>query len=56
MTAVNCKACPLRRQELFDDFSEDELAFMLKFKSGELQVSAGSTIVMEGSNIPQLYT
>ncbi len=34
----------------------EELRFMRKFKVGELVVDAGTTILMEGSNSPQLFT
>lgn len=56
MPPVPCHACPLRRQPLFVPFTEDELNFMERFKTGELVVGAGTTILMEGSNSPQLYT
>ncbi|MEJ6396705.1 Crp/Fnr family transcriptional regulator [Yoonia sp. 208BN28-4] len=36
--------------------SSDDLSFMQKFKVGELVVNAGTPILMEGSNSPQLYT
>jgi CRP-like cAMP-binding protein len=36
--------------------SDAELAFMLAFKSGELAVGPGTTLLMEGSNSPQLFT
>lgn len=53
---VICTNCPLRRLEYFIPMTEAELAFMLTFKAGELTVEAGSTILMEGSNSPQLFT
>ena len=56
MPSVACKDCPLRKQTLFIPFSEDELKFMQAFKTGELKVEPGTTILMEGSNSPQLYT
>jgi CRP-like cAMP-binding protein len=36
--------------------SESEIAFMQEFKSGELVVDGGTTLMLEGSNSPQLYT
>ena len=54
--SVSCAACPLRMKELFVPFTEEEVHFMRKFKSGELTVEPGSTILMEGSNSPQLFT
>ncbi|WP_102223763.1 Crp/Fnr family transcriptional regulator [Acidimangrovimonas sediminis] len=56
MSKVDCTRCPLRRRSLFDEMSETEVEFMRGFKAGELQISAGSTIVMEGANSPQLFT
>ena len=51
-----CKDCPLRRLECFAPMSAEEVAFMERFKSGELQVEPGTTILMQGSSSPQLYT
>lgn len=53
---TDCNDCPLRRLELFHDFSSDELRFMRRFKTGELQVEAGTTVLLEGAKAPQLYT
>jgi len=36
--------------------TEREVAFMQKFKAGELEVDANTTLMMEGANSPQLYT
>ncbi len=54
--ATKCHACPLRRKEIFTPMSEEEVAFMQKFKTGELNVNPGTTLLMEGSNSPQLFT
>lgn len=56
MSATDCAGCPLRNQPLFRPFTAEQLAFMSKFKSGELTVESGTQILMEGSNAPQLYT
>jgi len=53
---IACTKCPLRQQPLFTPFTAEELTFMERFKTGELAVDAGTTILMEGSNSPQLYT
>lgn len=53
---VPCDQCPLRRCEYFLPMTDDELAFMRRFKAGELSVEAGSMILMEGSNSPQVFT
>lgn len=51
-----CKDCPLRRVETFRPFTAEELAFVQSFKSGELKLGAGSTILVEDTNSPHLYT
>lgn len=56
MLTVPCRACPLRRRDLFVPFTEEELAFMERFKRGELVAGPGTTILLEGSSAPQLYT
>ncbi len=53
---VRCDNCVLRQREAFSSMSPDEVAFMMKFKSGELTVGPGTVLLMEGSNSPQLYT
>ncbi|MBJ3761629.1 Crp/Fnr family transcriptional regulator [Maribius pontilimi] len=53
---VACQDCPLRMLPCFDDLSEDELQFMTQFKSGELDVAAGTPILVEGSKSPQIFT
>ena len=53
---VDCANCPLRRNALYQAMSEEDERFMARFKVGELRVGAGTTILMEGSNSPQLYT
>jgi CRP/FNR family transcriptional regulator, anaerobic regulatory protein len=53
---VPCDRCPLRRCEYFLPFTPEELAFMLRFKAGELTVDSGTTVLMEGSNSPQVFT
>ncbi|WP_424966782.1 MULTISPECIES: Crp/Fnr family transcriptional regulator [unclassified Dinoroseobacter] len=53
---VDCSACPLRKKPLFTQINDDEIAFMRKFKTGEMKVSAGTQLLIEGSNAAQLYT
>ncbi|MGX0877067.1 CRP/FNR family transcriptional regulator [Roseovarius sp. MBR-154] len=54
--ATSCRNCPLRKLPLFDSMSDNEVDFMENFKSGELAVEPGTTLMLEGSNSPQLYT
>jgi CRP/FNR family transcriptional regulator, anaerobic regulatory protein len=53
---VACAKCPLRKQPLFIALTDEELDFMGRFKTGELNVDPGTTILLEGSNTPHLYT
>ena len=53
---IPCDKCPLRRCDYFLPMTDDELAFMHRFKAGELSVSAGTTVLMEGANSPQVFT
>lgn len=52
----SCERCPLRDKRVFREFNKEEFAFVQKFKTGELVVEAGSTILLEGHNNPHLYT
>lgn len=51
-----CENCPLRKCDYFLPMSDDELSFMQSFKSGELSVDQGTTVLMEGSNSPHVFT
>lgn len=53
---VPCEKCPLRGKPAFRDFTADELAFVAKFKSGELQVEAGTNVLLQGTNSAHLFT
>jgi CRP/FNR family transcriptional regulator, anaerobic regulatory protein len=53
---VPCEKCPLRAQPSLRDFSRDELDFIATFKSGELTAEAGTTLLMQGTTSPHLYT
>lgn len=54
--ATKCETCALRRKDLFVPMSAEEVAVMQRFKMGELIVDAGTPLLMEGSNSPQLFT
>lgn len=51
-----CESCPLRPLSAFRDFTKEELAFISKFKKGELAVDRGATVLVEGSHSAHLYT
>jgi len=51
-----CAACPIRSLKAFREFTPEELAFVERFKLGELTVKAGSHIFLEGHDSPHLFT
>lgn len=54
--ATPCLKCPLRKGSAFQPLDREEVVFMQRFKSGELVVEAGTTLILEGSSSPQLFT
>jgi CRP/FNR family transcriptional regulator len=53
---VPCRDCTLRRCRAFRAFSPEELAFVERFKVGELSLSPGSDLLEAGNNSPHLFT
>jgi CRP-like cAMP-binding protein len=53
---VPCEKCPLRDNPCLRDFSAKELEFVREFKSGELNVAAGTNVLLQGTNSAHLYT
>lgn len=53
---IDCERCPLRQLPVFEPMSASELAFMREFKVGELVVGPETTILLQGSTSPQLFT
>jgi CRP/FNR family transcriptional regulator, anaerobic regulatory protein len=53
---VPCEKCPLRGCETLRDFSAKEIEFVANFKSGELHIEAGTSILLQGTNSAHLYT
>jgi len=53
---VPCEKCPLRAVECLREFSAKELEFVSRFKSGELNVAAGTNVLLQGTNSAHLYT
>lgn len=51
-----CENCPLRKLDHFRAFTSDELAYVSRFKIGELAVDAGATILVEGAQSAHLFT
>ena len=54
--SVSCEECPLRGMECFHSMTDAEVRFMAGFKTGEMTVAAGSTVLMQGASSPQLFT
>jgi CRP-like cAMP-binding protein len=53
---VPCDQCPLRSCEIFRPLTEDELGRISVFKSGELRVGVGATVLSEGIRSDLLFT
>jgi CRP/FNR family transcriptional regulator len=53
---VPCEKCPLRQFECLREFNAKELEFVSSFKSGELNVQAGTSILLQSTNSAHLYT
>ena len=53
---TDCLHCPLRRRQVFEPLSAAELAFMRDFKAGELVIGPGTTVLLQGSTSPQIFT
>lgn len=53
---THCETCPLHDSPLFTDVTMEDRRITQRFKSGEMIVDAGTPIMMEGNNAPQLYT
>jgi len=51
-----CADCPLRKNPAFRVFEPDQLAFIKKFKTGEITVPAGASILIEGEPSESIYT
>jgi len=54
--SIPCEKCPLRRLPTFREFEKQELAFVARFKRGELAVDKGATFILEGHHSAHLYT
>ena len=51
-----CEDCPLRKNPAFRVFEPEQLAFIKKFKTGEITVPAGASILTEGESSESIYT
>ncbi|MFN0263634.1 Crp/Fnr family transcriptional regulator [Tepidamorphus sp. 3E244] len=55
-STYSCENCPLRDRSEFRAFTKSELEFVRSFKTGELSVDPGSTVLVEGSHSAHLFT
>ncbi|MCE8548482.1 Crp/Fnr family transcriptional regulator [Ruegeria pomeroyi] len=53
---IKCEKCPLRGLPLFLEFGREELDYMQKFKTGEMQAEPGTHLLSQGERSPQLFT
>jgi CRP/FNR family transcriptional regulator, anaerobic regulatory protein len=53
---TDCEHCPLRKLRVFQPLTPAEVEFMRGFKAGELTVAPHTTILLQGSTSPQLFT
>src|SRR6201995_2651319 len=53
---VPCEKCPLREMECLREFNAKELEVISSFKSGELNVEAGTSVLLKNTNSAHLYT
>lgn len=53
---TDCLNCPLRQRPVFEPMTASEISFMRGFKSGELIIEPHTTILLQGSTSPQLFT
>jgi CRP-like cAMP-binding protein len=51
-----CEKCPLMARDVFRNLDKQELAFVSRFKKGELTVDRGATVLAEGTRNPHLFT
>ena len=53
---TDCSRCPLRQMDVFCDMNADEVAFMTRFKTGELEAQPGTEIMAQGQSSTHLLT
>ncbi|PHP68942.1 hypothetical protein CSC94_02855 [Zhengella mangrovi] len=53
---TECINCALRSRDCFREFTPKELDFVSTFKTGELAVDRGATILVEGAHSAHLFT
>ena len=51
-----CAKCPLRARAIFREFTAAELGYISTFKTGELTVDKGATVLVEGAHSAHLFT
>ena len=56
MPVTDCLDCKLRRRSLFVPMTDDELAFMRRFKTGETEIAVGAEVISQGQPAEFLQT
>jgi CRP/FNR family transcriptional regulator, anaerobic regulatory protein len=56
ISSTPCRACPLRALRVFSKTTPEEIAFIERFKIGELHGKAGGAIYLEGATSPHMFT
>ncbi|MDI1310087.1 MAG: Crp/Fnr family transcriptional regulator [Methylotenera sp.] len=56
MRITPCSECSLRKLECFSKATSDEISFIQSYKKTEIKLSAGKTLVHQGSRNVELYT
>ncbi len=51
-----CETCPLRKNPAFRPFDAQQLAFVKSFRTGEIAVAAGETVLSQGRASDSIYT
>ncbi|MEM8824455.1 MAG: Crp/Fnr family transcriptional regulator [Pseudomonadota bacterium] len=54
--STDCKDCPLRKLDTFQEMNAEEVAFMRRFKTGELEAQPGTEIMAQGASSTHLFT
>ena len=54
--STKCMNCPLRQMDAFADMTSAEVAFMERFKTGELEAQPGTEIMAQGQSSTHLFT
>lgn len=54
--STDCKNCPLRKLDAYQEMTASEVVFMERFKTGELEAQTGTEIMAQGQSSTHLFT